>query len=172
MCMCVTVFMCACTSWVDHNGAASQGLSSPSVFDDAPMHYFLHNAPIMGHCPLAVASELPRGASPGPSPGSSVLQSGNFKNARAVTHSHCCPFISAPPMTVSPCLAGKWDCVGLNVYRAQRPLVKSGRFGPRWLASTEFLQVVSNSIFPEPRQPRLDLQISSFLFAPSCFSVL
>lgn len=99
----------------------------------------------------------PGGASPGPSPGFSVLQRGNFKNAGAVTHSHCCPFISAPPMTVSPCLAGKWDCVGLNVSRAQRPLVKSGRFGPRWLASTEFLQVVSNSIFPEPCQPRLDL---------------
>lgn len=35
-----TVFMCACSSWVDHSVAASQGPSSPSVFDEAPMRYF------------------------------------------------------------------------------------------------------------------------------------
>lgn len=103
MCMCVTVFMCACTSWVDHSGAASQGLSSPSVFDDAAMHYFLHNAPIMGHCPLAVASELPRGGVTRPEPGLQRLAKGELQkrtrcHTLALLSFHLCPSNDCVPV--------------------------------------------------------------------------
>lgn len=57
--MCAAVSMCVCSWWVDHSVASSQDPSSPSIFDEALMHYFLHNAPNIGHCPLPVLQKLP-----------------------------------------------------------------------------------------------------------------
>lgn len=156
---CGTVFMRACSSWVDHSGAPSLGPSSPSVFGETPKLYFLHTAPNVGRClfPSRFVN-YPRGwrhQHPGPVP-SAARKSGQLQKPRvALASFHLCPH---RPMTVSPCLAAKWDCVELSILGAQRPLVKSSRFGPRRLAPSPVLQVVSNSICrPNRRQPRLDL---------------
>lgn len=134
----------------DHSGAPSRGTSSPSVFGETPN---------IGHCPLLVASEPPRGRHQARARASASCKSGNFKNQHAVTHSCWRPFISAPSNDCVPVFGRK---MGLCAAQRSESLKAACQIQPLWsalvwLASLQFLQVVSNSISPEPRQPRLDL---------------
>lgn len=105
----------------------------------------------------------PREASPGPGSGSSILQSGNF--TLALASFHLCPSDDCVPV-----FGRKMGlCVAQHISRAQRPLVKSSRFGPRWLASPQFLQVLSNSIFPSTPSATTGLIDFQFPVRPQFF---
>lgn len=113
--MCLNVFMCVCAcgrivvelrvrTLRHHRSSARHGcIVSPLAPDSQTL--------VIIHCPPTIASELPQGPHQGQASTSAKWE----HEAHTLTHTRIGSFIFASPVTLSLCLAGKWDCVELNI---------------------------------------------------------